>query len=71
MQLNQNSLNPAMFGIPCPHEANYTYVASGTADDDDIETITYKNADGNTIGVLTITYVGGNTNNILRIVRTT
>jgi hypothetical protein len=70
MQLNQNSLNPAMFGIPCPFEANYTYVASGVADDDKISTITYKNAEGSTIGVLTITYVNS-TNNILRIVRTT
>lgn len=71
MQLNQNSLNPQMFGIPCPFEANYTYVSSGAANDDLPATVTYKNAEGSTIGVLTITYVGGNTNNILRIVRTT
>lgn len=59
-----------MFGIPCPSEANYTYVASGVANDDNVASVTYKNAEGNVIGALTITYFT-TTNNIKRIVRTT
>ena len=70
MQLNQNSLNYAMFGIPCPSEANYTYVSSGVANDDNVASVTYKNAEGSVIGALTITYFT-TTNNIKRIVRTT
>lgn len=57
------------FGIPTPHSQTFTYVASGVADDDDVATITYKNADGTTLGVLTFTYVGV-TNNVATITRT-
>lgn len=62
-------LNPADFGIPVAYSKTFTYVAAGAADDDDVETITYKNEAGNTIGVLTFTYVGS-TNNVLTITRT-
>lgn len=67
--LNFTNANPAMFGIPTPTSATYTYVASGAADDDDVATITYKNSAGTTLGVLTFTYVGA-TNNVATITRT-
>ncbi len=59
-----------MYGIPTPASATFTYIAAGASDDDDVATITYKNAAGTTIGVLTFTYVGS-TNNIATITRTT
>lgn len=64
--------NPAhlsSFGIPTPYSQTFTYVASGAADDDDVATITYRNADGVTLGVLTFTYTGS-TNNVATITRT-
>ena len=68
--LNFNSLNPSMFGIPCPTSAAFTYVSSGAANDDNVATITYRNGAVNIIGVLTFAYVGS-TNNVLTITRTT
>lgn len=58
-----------MFGIPCPASAAFTYVSSGVANDDNVETITYKNDAGTTIGVLTFTYYGA-TNNVETVTRT-
>ncbi len=65
-----NPMLLASFGIPIPYSMTFTYVAAGAADDDDTATITYKNADGRTLGVLTFTYVGS-TNNVATIIRTT
>lgn len=57
------------FGIPTPKSQTFTYVAAGAANDDFVATITYKNADGTTLGILTFTYIGA-TNNVSTIVRT-
>ena len=64
-----NNLNYAMFGIPCPASAEFTYVNLGAASDDNVATITYKNDAGTTIGVLTFTYWGA-TNNVKTVTRT-
>lgn len=59
----------ASFGIPIPTSQAFTYIAAGAADDDDVATITYKGDSGQTLGVLTFSYVGV-TNNVLTITRT-
>lgn len=59
----------ASFGIPTPASQTFTYVSAGAVNDDNVATITYKNADGTTLGVLTFAYVGS-TNNVTSITRT-
>ena len=57
--------NGAGFNVP-PHDYQaFTYIASGAADNDDVETITFKlgGSGGTTVATLTFTYVGS-TNNV-------
>lgn len=52
------------FVIPAPFTSqDFTYMGGGAADDDRIETIVYKDADGGTVATLTFTYYGS-TNNV-------
>lgn len=56
------------FPIPPYDTQEFTYVAGGAADDDDIQTITYKK-DGVVVATLTFTYYL-NTNNVQSIIQT-
>lgn len=76
MFAHYNHANPADFGIPVAKSKTFTYVNKTTgatetpaADDALVGTITYKNEDGVTLGVLTFTYIL-TTNNVSTITRT-
>lgn len=56
------------FTIPPYDTVEFTYVSAGAADDDKIQTQTFKK-NGVTVATLTYTYVGS-TNNIASIVQT-
>lgn len=56
------------FNIPPYDTVEFTYVNAGAADDDKIETQTFKK-DGATVSTLTYSYVGS-TNNIASITQT-
>lgn len=59
------------FVIPGPYQSQeFSYVGGAAADDDLIETIVYKDADGNTVATLTWTY-HGSTNNVATITLST
>lgn len=59
------------FPIPAPFTSQeFTYFGSGAADDDRVQTIAYKDADGNTVATLTFAYYG-TTNNVASITLTT
>lgn len=56
------------FNIPPYDTVEFTYVSAGAADDDKIQTQTFKK-NGDVVATLTYTYVGS-TNNIASIVQT-
>lgn len=52
------------FQIPAPFTSqDFTYVGGGASNDDRVETIVYKDADGNAVATLTFSYYGS-TNNV-------
>lgn len=62
--INANSTD---FHLPAFDSVEFTYVASGAADDDRISTATYKSGD-DTVAVLTYSYFGS-TNNIQSVIQ--
>lgn len=64
--MDYNPFNYQQFGIPSAAEVDYAYVGAAAAPNDTLATATYKNESGNTLGVLTFTFLNGNITKIQR-----